>query len=390
MSMIDALTNIPSKKSLEESLKNTKFPILFLIDLKGFKLINMQHGDEMGDALLCSFANSLSIFAKSQNILAFRLKDDEFALLKDASFDLDIIEKLIFDLVDFISQQTYNLKNTTIKPETNIGISFDLNNSLKKASLALSLAQKEDQPFISYSEFATNLLKQKNSDISQKIEISIKNDFITPYFQKVIDLNGDEIYNEVLIRLTLKNSIQPPKFFLEIAKKRGFYPTIVKLLSKKILESNGVNAVNFSFEDIEDEELFEYLAQRYKDTDTIFELHSDNKTDIKHLQQKLEKLKASNIRICLDNIKSLEILRGLKSKNIDFIKVDGDLTRLLGISEEAKETCFNILKECKKLDCKSIATHINSNNSFKECKKLGFDYFQGFFFGKPTHKGQKA
>ncbi|MFK5882573.1 MAG: EAL domain-containing protein [Sulfurospirillum sp.] len=384
--MIDALTNIPSKLSLTESLKNAKFPILFLIDIKGFKSINITYGDETGDLLLRYFAKSLSNFAKEQGILAFRVKDDEFALLKDTSFDLDIVEKNISDLVNFISQQTYDLKKTTIKMETNIGISFDLNNSLKKATLALSLAQKENQPFISYSKFARKLLEEKNSDIGQKVETSIKNDFITPYFQRVINLRGDEIYNEVLIRLTLKNSIQPPKFFLEIAKKRGFYITIVKLLSKKILDTSGVNAVNFSFEDIEEKGLFEYLIQRYKDTNTIFELHSNEKTKTEHLEKKLEKLKSANIRVCLDNVKSPDILSVFQNKSIDFVKVDGDIIRLLSISKEARESCKNILKECDRLECKSIATRINSNASFEESKKMGFDYFQGFFFGKPIQK----
>ena len=381
--MIDTLTNLASKNTLNEKLNSSKHPILFLIDIKDFKLINLKYTDEGGDFILRSFAASLMSFAQKNEMMIFRVIDDEFALLKDMSFDLDLIEKLIFGLLEFISSLKYNFSGSNITIKTNIGISFDLKNSLQKASLALTLAKKENQPFISYSEFATRLLEEKNDSVSKEIETAIDNGFITPYYQRVIDLNGNEIYQEALIRLSLKESLQPPKFFLEIAKKRGFYLSIVELLSQKILSTKITQAVNFSFEDLSDEALLEYLLETYKDSNVIFELQGDFQVDFK---QAISKLKSVGIRICLDNTKTTQILKQFDSSMVDFVKVDGDLIRLLNISEESKSTCRDILKECQRLQCKSIASRINSNTSFEESKKLGFDYFQGFFFGKPTDK----
>ncbi len=386
--MIDALTGIPSAQSLKENLKDTKFPILFLIDIRDFKSLNLAHSDEAGDLVLKSFAQSLMNFTKKQDISAYRIKDDEFALLKDSSFDLDVMEKIIFDLVSFVSTQKYIFKDITIKIKANIGISFDLNNSLKKAKLALTLAQRENQPFISYSQFATKLLEEKDMDAGEKIETAIKNNYITPYYQKVVDSNEQTVYEEVLIRITIQNSIQPPKFFLETAKKRGFYTTIVKLLSKKILKTEDTKAINFSFEDLENKELLNYLLDTYDNKNIIFELHHENGSSKKNINADLfKKLKLANIDICLDNILSAQVLNSINPKEIDFVKVDGSLIRLLSISDESKNTCNQILKECKRLECKSIATHINSKASLEEAKKIGFDYFQGFFFGKPTQKG---
>ena len=386
--MIDTLTNIPSSHSLKEDLKNTKFPILFLIDIKDFKLLNLTSGDEAGNLVLKSFAKSLSNFAKKQDMSAYRIKDDEFALLKNSSFDLDVMEKIIFDLLAFVSSQKYIFEDSTIEIEANIGISFDLNNSLKKAKLALTLAQRENQPFISYSQFATKLLEEKDMDTGQKVEAAIKNNYITPYYQKVVDLHKQTIYDEVLIRITIENSIQPPKFFLETAKKRGFYTSIVRLLSEKILKTEGTKAINFSFEDLEDSELLKYLLDTYNGKNIIFELHNEDKRFRENIYPYLlKKLKHANISICLDNIVSAKVLNHIDPQEVSFVKVDGSLIRLLGISNEAKDICNQILNECKRLGCKSIATHINSQASFEEAKRMGFDYFQGFFFGKPTQKG---
>ena len=385
--MIDTLTNLASKDILNKKLNHSKHPILFLIDIKDFKLINLKYTDEGGDFVLRSFAESLMVFAQKNDMMVFRVIDDEFALLKDMFFDLDMVEKLLFSLLEFISSKKYSFNDTDITIGTNIGISFDLKNSLQKASLALTLAKKENQPFISYSEFATRLLEEKNDIVSKEIKMALNNGSITPYYQRVIDLEGNEIYQEALIRLSLKESLQPPKFFLEIAKKRGFYLSIVELLSQKILSTNTAQAVNFSFEDLSDIVLFEYLLKTYKDSNVIFELQGDFQADSK---QAINKLKSVGVRICLDNLETTQILKQFDNSMVDFIKVDGNLIRLLNISEKSKSTCRDILKECQRLQCKSIASRINSNTSFEESKKLGFDYFQGFFFGKPTNKLQKA
>ena len=383
--MIDTLTNLSSKNALEKQISISKFPILFLVDIKDFRLINLNHGDEGGDFTLCSFANSLKTFAQEHKMSAFRVENDEFALLADIPFDLDKIEKLIFDLVNLISSQKYNFNSEEITIQANIGICFDLKNSLKKASLALALAQKEDQPFISYSEFASKLLREKNDTASKEIETAVENGFITPYYQKVINLAGEEIYQEVLMRLSLKESIQPPKFFLEIARKRGFYINIVELLSKEVLSKNIKQAINFSFEDLNDEVLFDYLLKTYRDKNIIFELQGTSEAQTELVLSKIRQLKDANISICLDNISNPKILKLYDSSVVDFVKADGDLIRLLNISEESKATCRAILAECDRLKCKSIASRINSKTSLEEAQKLGFDYFQGFFFGKPTN-----
>jgi c-di-GMP-related signal transduction protein len=57
------------------------------------------------------------------------------------------------------------------------------------------------------------------------------------------------------------------------------------------------------------------------------------------------------------------------------------LIRLLAV-EHTK--CKEIQLTCKKFGIRTIASHINSDISFKEAKKLDFDYYQGFFLGKPS------
>lgn len=382
--MIDPLTKIPSIEDLNEQLEKAKHPKLFLIDIKDFKHTNITYSDEAGDFILCSFANALQEFANKNEMLCFRVLDDEFALFKDTPFDLSSMEKIVFDLSDFITTQKYKFEGNTFDIEAHMGICLDHTNALKKAMSALDLAQKEDQPFVTYSEFATKMLEQSEEEIGTAIKQSMKDGSTNPYFQRVIDLDGNNIFNETLIRIMSKNSIQSPKFFLTIAHKRGFYPSIMKLLIEKIATIKGKKSINLSYADMFDDHLFDFLIDTLKDDETIFELHADNSVQIEVLIPRLKYIKSKGIKICLDNIKEASILKDFDKHSVDFIKVHGNLIRLLTISESDKNECAQIVNACKALGIKSIATQINSNVTLEEAKKLGFDYYQGFFFGKPS------
>ncbi len=385
--MIDTLTNIPSGKALEIKLKETKFPTLLLIDIKDFKQINLKYSDKAGDEILCSYANSLKSFADANEMQFFRVKDDEFALLKDCAFDLENMERLILNFKKFDSGTVYNFEDKKIEISTNMGISFDLKGTFEKAKLALKLAKRENQAFFTYSFFATTLFEENEEKIAKIIEKSIKNGNIVPHFQKIVDKDGNVIFYETLIRIHSNNSFLSPKFFLGVARKKGFYNTLVKILSKTLSIDKKAISINFLFEDLLDNELFNFLIDFFKNSNCIFELQHLENLELKSILPKLKILDENHIKICFDNVKSTTDLSDLQY--IHFLKIHGDLIRSLPIDESAKLTCRAIIQECKKLGCKSIATQINSASSFDEAKKLGFDYFQGFLFSQPQKEINK-
>lgn len=379
--MIDTLTNIPSFNSFKETLKQTKHPKLFLIDLKNFKQLNLAYSDEAGDFVLKEFALSLVKFAKANEMSAFRVEEDEFALLKDIPFDLKSIEKLLFLINDFIKTLKYNFNGNKITIDAHIGICIDQNNLLEKAKKALKIAQKEDQPFMTYSDFVNILLEEDEENICTLLHNAIEDGTITPYYQKVIDLEGEVIYHEALIRIVNQNGTIPPKVFLNIAKEKGFYTQIVHLIIEKISCVKETKAINISCNELFDDELYSLYLTSFENDSTIFEVQNEKCLNDVKISKKIKELKSKNIQICLDNIDSTDFI---KNQDVDFVKVKGDLIRLLKVDDKAVSTCKEIISICQEKNIKTIAAHINSSSTFKEARKLGFDYYQGFFFEKPT------
>ena len=73
---------------------------------------------------------------------------------------------------------------------------------------------------MTYSDFVNILLEEDEERICTLIHDSIEDGTITPYFQKVIDLDKNTLYQEALIRIVSKNGVIPPKIFLNMQKKK--------------------------------------------------------------------------------------------------------------------------------------------------------------------------
>jgi diguanylate cyclase (GGDEF)-like protein len=377
--MIDKLTKIPSLGALEEAIESFSHPKLMLIDLKNFKELNLKYSDEVGDFVLKEFAKNLQNYANENDMLAFRVIEDEFALLKDMEFDLNKIEKLLFGVVEFIKKQIYIFDNYTLHVEAHIGLCLDQARLLSKAKRALIVAQKEDQPFVTYSDFVNRLLEENKEEVCKLLQDSLNNGSIMPYYQKVIDKNDNIIYHEVLLRNKTKDSIQTPKLFLKIAHERGFYNNIVKMVSTKLKNISHNIAINLSANDLFDDNLFDFLVNFYGEKNAIFEIQNDEFLSKDGLEEKFKILKKHNIQICLDNIVDKKEIK----KDVDYVKISGNIVRLLHVDSTIEDTCSKIIATCRELNIKSIASHINSKESFEKTKQLNFDYFQGYFIEKP-------
>ncbi|MBT0664454.1 HDOD domain-containing protein [Geobacter pelophilus] len=61
---------------------------------------------------------------------------------------------------------------------------------------------------------------------------------------------------------------------------------------------------------------------------------------------------------------------------VDIIKVD--------LMQTPAEKLSTVIKELKRYPAKILAEKVDTNDAFNNCAKLGFDYFQGYFFARPS------
>ncbi len=67
----------------------------------------------------------------------------------------------------------------------------------------------------------------------------------------------------------------------------------------------------------------------------------------------------------------------------DLLKIDGSLIRDIETNSYSKSVVKTIVAFAKEQNIETIAEYVENGNIYKILKKMGVDYSQGYYFGKP-------
>lgn len=223
----DSLTHLYSRVGFIDTLEHHACTdgTLYVIGLNNFKRINLTHGHHIGDKVLNRVANRLNRLLDSCEILG-RVAADEFALMrcKDAT-------EYDFQLMASRLQQAFKtpipVEQHRIRVDISIGIvrscpTTEMEQWLRKGSIALSLAQKEKIAVNFYQE-QMSTEHQRKDEMRDHIRRGIANNEFVPYYQPIVDLDTDRIVGaEALARWHSSYlGLVSPIEFIPIAEDSG-------------------------------------------------------------------------------------------------------------------------------------------------------------------------
>ncbi|MDU5109399.1 MAG: EAL domain-containing protein [Clostridium sp.] len=184
--------------------------------------------------------------------------------------------------------------------------------------------------------------------------------------QGIYDLNEKVVAYELLYRNSIKN-----KYDIEIEDEKATYQVIDNISSfgLDVLTENKKAFVNFSEQVIKDN----VATLLPKDNVVIEVLETVNPSQ--EIINKLTSLKELGYSIALDDVVSLDYVKKFVGV-VDIVKIDF----MLCSKEERKEVVFF----CKKNNIKVLAEKIETKEDLFEAKNLDCDYFQGYYYSKPS------
>lgn len=118
----------------------------------------------------------------------------------------------------------------------------------------------------------------------------------------------------------------------------------------------------------------------------VFEVvESEKISDIEHLESIFTIYKKSGMQVALDDVgagySTLDVLQKLQP---DYVKLDRSYVSFCDTNLENQHFLKNVLEISQKLGIKVLAEGIERAEELEFCRKIGIDYAQGYYIGKPS------
>lgn len=399
---IDALTKLPNRFALLKELQTAENPALIIIDINAFRTINEIYGVDVGNEVLIVFAKTLSTFGQGQNLTVYRISGDEFVLFKDAKQinheQCSIVLEYFFKTI--VNKKIYIASiEDTIYLDLSAGISFEKDNTLGTADIALNKAKELHQEFAFYDQSLDSISEIKHgTQWKKRIIDGIENDLFLPFFQPIVNRDQEIIKFEALMRLkeTLdgKTTYIVPYSFLDIASKTRHYNEISTMVLMKSFalcaQYRTTISVNLNYQDILNTSLHEAMKQAIIADDIghllVFEiLETENILNYKLIKNFIDDFRTYGVRFAIDDFGTgFSNFSHIFELSPDFIKIDGSLIKNIHNDKKSYELVKAVVFFSKELGIKTIAEFVHCKEVFDIAYKLGIDQFQGYYFAEPS------
>ncbi len=392
----NVLTGLANRIGLAQAIKYTKRPIIALIDINGCNALSNFYGAKTVDAIIIKLANYLSSNLPS-DISLFHINHDQFVLMID-NYDTGInINETVINIIEHFKENDLVEQGINIRISLSAGISsIDSKSPLIEANAALAHAKNKHKQLVTYKKTG-DIAKQQKQNIlwAQKLRKALSEHRVQPFYQAIVsNKTGKATKVEALVRLIDEdNSVVSPFFFLDAAKKSHQYEelthTVLMQSIKAIANNNMTVTINFTVEDTQNTKtltLLKDLVTTHSCGNRII-IELTESEGIENYQQAtdfINEIKQLGCKVAIDDFGTgYSNFMHIVSLNADILKIDGSIIQAMLTDSNAEVIVKTIVNFAKQLGMETVAEFVDSQQILDKVTKIGVDYSQGFYLGKP-------
>lgn len=393
------LSGLPNRNKLLEDSVIYEFSQIALLNIDKFQKFNDVYGEELGNVGIVMTSKFLKEHIGIEDAHLYHIAGDEFAVLVKKSTNVDD-ERFITQINNFLKlyrKEPFDVEGHKHSFMMSAGIAFGGEKKmLAYADMALKEAKVKNEAISVYSE-KKGLEKTHKEDIETRNRLfnAFENDGIASYFQPISPLQDDSLETkyESLVRLKDKDGFLTPYSFLDIAKQNKVYYKLTNRVFENTLKAieryNIPCSINVSVMDIENPKTIENIYSmldrfNYNYLLTIELLETEGFENYELVYEFCRKIRTYGIKIALDDFGAgYSNFSHILNLPIDYIKIDSSLISNIDRDRHSQIMVETIVGLAQKLNVKTIAEFVSSEDILKTVTKLKVDYAQGFYIGKP-------
>ncbi|WP_196220551.1 putative bifunctional diguanylate cyclase/phosphodiesterase [Roseibium denhamense] len=413
----DPLTGLPNRQALLKTinaLAKAKLPSkrigVLTLDIRQFKKINDQYGDQIGDAFLRDIAAELMQFAEPDDFLS-RTGGTEFVLLRPNVIYAKEFKTLGDAIINELGKDRYvDLHKANL--DTNIGMFLSApgeavtDQCLIDAALAMR-ASKQKGP--RHSELFTKDMRaifEEYGETAKNVLKALKEETIMPWFQPQVDIHTGEVVGaEALVRWIDKDIVRFPGSFLPAAMDAGYMSLIEAAVRDQTLELAACMekqtrrsihfGLNLSADLLASREAVNSLVQKVRQfgltpsmvSVEILEAVMIDESAAMPIKENIAHLSSLGFHIELDDFgtghSSISSLRDLK---VDRVKIDRSFVAGVDGDPGLQKFTSALINLAKSLDIAVLAEGVETEGERAWLAANGCDVIQGFLISKAIPK----
>jgi len=382
---------------------------LWSLDLKDFKNINSVFGYEFGDIILKQISKIVQTHSVTENMNC-RVTADRFIGLSMYE-NKNELEKLAKKLIEIVSNEEFG-NYGTVHIDLSVGIYCITENSKNRINIqeivdntfmAMNAAKQNNG---SQYKFFTDEIKNANSrelGLLSSYKNAMKNGEFTFYIQPKVDIQNKNaiVGGEVLARWTKdKHEIISPTEFIPLFEKKGIvvdvdryiFEEVCRWYSGYLLRNNPpINiAINVSRLGIIQKDFVQWysnIKKKYDIPNGLLELEITESIFLEDsfaFDKIVDALHKAGFICTIDDFgagySSLNILKNI---NFDIIKLDAFFFKKGNDINRDNVILATFLNMAKKLNIKTVAEAIESEEQVNFLREMGCNIIQGYVFSKP-------
>jgi len=382
--------------------------VLMLIDLDHFKLVNDSAGHSLGDQIIIQAAGNLARLCRTEDLLA-RISGDEFA----AAFP-DMTEAQARDKATQILAAVNAVRAVHRGQPLNITASIgmvrfpqhgrDAVDLMAKVDAAMFAAKDRGRGRAEFFEEHNMARERIGSQLAWKNMLleALEDDSLALVFQPIAAVvDGTVHHYEALVRMRdEKGVLLSPDNFIPMAEQFGIIGRIDRAVISKALRhlaalperySQAGIAINLSGLSVGQQDVLQFIESELEASGVAparvtFEVTETAACEnLNEASEFISCIRRLGCKVSLDDFgagfSSFSYLKHLK---VDTLKIDGSFIREIDSSRYDQILVKALVDVARGLGIGTIAEFVESEQAFEILRRLGVDYVQGYFVGKPV------
>lgn len=412
----DVLTGLYNRRRFVEELRHAvnilatdgNSAALLFIDLDQFKYVNDTCGHPAGDRLIKKVAEQLQQTVGEKGIVA-RFGGDEFTVLA-TDMSRRAARALAESILEDMRRVAHVEDGNVFHVHCSVGIAminsgkFTHDEWIAQADIACRHAKASGRNRLAFHSMSEREAERMVADVNwvSKLREAIdKQSFLLRYQPIVCIETGTTSHHEVLLRMQGTNGkLIAPDAFLPAAVRFGLMAEIdTWLVEKVVAELARYRAdapdlrfsLNLSANAFEAENLTAFVRSQLSQHDVpasslVFEItESLAVRHLSHVDKQIAALRELGCEVALDDFGTgYSSFSYLQQLSVDYIKIDGTFIKGL-VRNTVDQKMVRLIGEIgREAGMKTVAEYVQNDEAFRLLGKLGIDYAQGFYIGRPT------